>query len=621
MKTIQLLALVFFPFFLFGQSNPLVPSLAILEEGERLIEVHRTDAALAYAREILARPQLAPFNRSQALLVLGRAHSRGGDPEASVLPFQQSLSIARSIKNEALKLRALVALGGSLTETGFSPFDSVLVLMEEAKPIAESLKDTSSLAKIYNVFGNIFTELEDYDQVIVNCSLCKAILKNSRFLGEEATCYNTYGRSFLEKYYKEGNLEDIKEALASFEKAVELYNKIGNKRYEAYGRTNIGAAATFLNDFERAERETLEAIKLGKELRDTSILLDGYFNLANQYEGENRMEEARMALNELSILLESAGAAGDISYVTDQLSDHEVKISLAFVKNRIELLAKQIEIVKSAAEKQLLWFVCILMVVIIIGISFYVYQKNKLSAQKEKLIQEELENTLKTQEIKFMRARFEGEEAGRHRIARQIHDGVGGLLVSAKWNLESALQELSQREAKVVARLNENLRLQENSYKELRRVVHALEREDTLWWEDLQLFYKQLSDHTRTKIKFHTFNLDKSLAGALGEEPRLIVQEIITNALKHAKATLITVQITQVEDLLGITIEDNGIGFDPEKTIKGVGLRSIEERCAKLQGSISYATGRSAGTMVYIDIPLKKQNILNNNSLPYAGNS
>jgi len=619
MKTIPFFFLLFFPILLFAQPKLTWPPLEILEEGERLILINRLEDALVYAQTILARPKLASLDKGQALLVLGRAYLRGGDPESSVLPFEQSLALARSNKHEVLKLKVLVALGVALFETESQTNDTSLMLIEEAKPIAERLRDTSSLARIYNILANIYEELEDYNKVRINCALCNALLKNSKFFGEEASCYNTFGRSLVERYFREGDTEDVKTAMGYFEKAVELFMKIGNRRYEAYARGNIGASAAFIDDYKQAEEETLKAIKMGEELKDSSILLDGYYNLANNYERENRLEEAQKALNQLSALLVSTGTGGEIAFVTDQFANNEVKISVALVKNKVDLLAKQMEITKSAEEKQLLWFICILMAVIIISIFFYTHQRSKLSAQKEKLIQEELENTLKTQEIKFMRARFEGEEAGRHRIARQIHDGVGGLLVSAKWNLESALQELSQREAKVVARLNENLRLQENSYKELRRVVHALEREDTLWWEDLQQFYQQLSNNTLTKIKFYIYNLDNRIAGAFGEEPRLIVQEIITNALKHAKATLINVQINLIEDVLGIIVEDNGIGFDLEKTIKGVGLRSIEERCTKLHGTVSYETGRGAGTTVFVDIPLKKQNILNDNPLLNAG--
>ncbi|MBC7777173.1 MAG: ATP-binding protein [Phycisphaerae bacterium] len=128
-----------------------------------------------------------------------------------------------------------------------------------------------------------------------------------------------------------------------------------------------------------------------------------------------------------------------------------------------------------------------------------------------------------------------------------------------------------------------------------------------------------MAERNTTKIRFYTYNLDRKVGGAIGEEARLIVQEIITNALKHAKATEINVQINQIEDVLGIIIEDNGIGFDQSRVVKGIGLKSIEERCAKLGGEISLETGKGAGTTVFVDIPISKQNILKENPLLYAG--
>ena len=618
MKAIYFALALFFPLILFGQSKPDVLRLSILAEGDRLLWRDQADSARTYAQAILARPNLDLLSKNQALLVLGRALFNEENPDASVLPLQKSLSIARSIKNDLLTLKTLIALGASMTTKEYPRLDSVLIYLEEAKPLAVSLKDTSSLSRIYNNLANVFIEEEDFDKAMAQCYLCESLLKNSRFETEKAICHNSTGRGLYELYFRDGKDEYLKTAIASFQKAVVIFEILGNKRSESYARLNMGAAAAFLDDYGQAERETEQAMRLGTELKDSTILLNGYYNLANQYEGENRLEEAKFALNKMNDLLEKTGTAGDIAFVTDQFSNNELRVSSAFVKNRVELLDKKIEITNSAREKQLLWFMFIILALIIIGVSIYYYQKSKLDAQKQQIIQDKLENTLKSQQIEFMRARFEGEEEGRHRIARQIHDGVGGLLVSAKWNLELALQEISKKETKVAARLSENLRLQEHSYKELRRVVHALEREDIPWWEDLQNLYQQMSERYDTNVRFYTYNLDKRVGGLIGEESRLMVQEVITNALKHAKASEITVQINQIEDTLGIIIEDNGIGFDPEHIVKGMGLRSLEERSTKLGGSISFESNKPTGTAVFIDIPIGKPTILKGTSLLYA---
>jgi len=619
MKTKAILIFFLYPISLFSQFNQAGLSLTILDEGEKLILQNRPDSALVYAQAILNRRKLDPLSKNQALLVKGRALIKDNNADAAVLPLQKSLSIARKLKNEPLICRTLIALGAAMFTKEYPEKDSALIYLEEAKPLAEAWKDTSGLARIYNGLANIYTDAEDFGKAIEMCQHCEAILKNSRFEFEKAACYNTAGNYFADLYSRNGKEDDLKAAIVYYEKAAESFKQLGDKRYEAYARLNMGGAAGFLDDYEKAEKEVKHAMKLGVELNDSTIILDGYYSLANNYEGENRVEEAIVALNQMTELLKKIGTEGEIAFVTDQFSNQAIRVSEALVKNRVDLLNKQIEIAKSTQEKQVLWFVSILLILIIIGIVIYSYQKNKLNAQEQKLIQQQLENTLKSQELAFMRARFEGEEVGRHKIARLIHDGVGGLLVSAKWNLEAALEELSKKETQVAARLNENLRLQEHSYKELRRVVYALEQEDTPWWDDLEKFYQQITAQSTAKVLFHTYNLDNKVRGNIGKETRLIVQEIITNALKHSKASEISVQINQIDGILGIIIEDNGIGFDLDNVTKGVGLMSIEERCSKLGGSVIFETGQGKGTTVFIDIPISNQNNLKENPLLYAG--
>ncbi|MFN0214111.1 MAG: ATP-binding protein [Saprospiraceae bacterium] len=621
MKAILIFVLLCCPAIVYGQPKQESLSLSILETGEHYITQNHPDSAVIFAQTILSRPKLDKITRCQALLVLGRGHYRSEDPDAAVLPLQKSLFIARSIKNEPLKLNALIALGASMLTKHYPQLDSALMYLEEAKPLAASLKDTLNQARVYNTLANLYLDEEDLETALVQCNLCESILKNDKFEAELGACYNTKGTILYELFYRDGKKDYLQSAIPYFQKAIAIFKNHGNKRFEANARMNMGMAFAFLDDYGRAEAETKMGIKLGEEIKDSAILLSGYYNLANHYEGENRMKEAKLALNEMNVLLEKNGTAADATFVTDQFSNSAIKVSTAFVKNRMDLIDKQLAIEKSAQENQLSWFISIVLALIAISALIYSYQKNKFNAQQKKLIQEELDNTLKTQKIAYMQARFEGEEEGRRRIAKQIHDGVGGLLVSAKWNLESALHDLSKKETKVAARLNNNLRLQEHSYRELRRVVHALQRADIPWWEDLQRVYLKMTEHSTTKIQFYTYNLDNRVRGLIGEEASLIVQESITNALKHSKATEISVQINQIEGVLGIIIEDNGIGFDPEKTEKGLGLHSIHERCTKLGGSLSFESREHRGTTIFVDIPVNNQDNLKEGTLLYAGSN
>src|SRR5690606_5399246 len=84
-----------------------------------------------------------------------------------------------------------------------------------------------------------------------------------------------------------------------------------------------------------------------------------------------------------------------------------------------------------------------------------------------------------------------------------------------------------------------------------------------------------------------------------------IIQELTTNTLKHAKATLIDVEINIIENELKMLFEDNGIGFNKDKkTSKGIGLSNIYERIKELKGELFIDSKINRGTIIIIDIPL-----------------
>jgi len=85
-----------------------------------------------------------------------------------------------------------------------------------------------------------------------------------------------------------------------------------------------------------------------------------------------------------------------------------------------------------------------------------------------------------------------------------------------------------------------------------------------------------------------------------------IVQEVITNTLKHAQADHLTIQLIKKGDVLGITAEDNGKGFDLslKDSASGIGLKNIEARVEKLNGELTFDSSPGHGFTVVIDIPV-----------------
>jgi hypothetical protein len=85
-----------------------------------------------------------------------------------------------------------------------------------------------------------------------------------------------------------------------------------------------------------------------------------------------------------------------------------------------------------------------------------------------------------------------------------------------------------------------------------------------------------------------------------------MIQELLTNAIKHANATEISIHLTQHDDSLNIIIEDNGDGFNHKKVDKkdGMGLANIEKKVEQMGGVFTIDSKEKRGTSILIDIPL-----------------
>jgi signal transduction histidine kinase len=83
-----------------------------------------------------------------------------------------------------------------------------------------------------------------------------------------------------------------------------------------------------------------------------------------------------------------------------------------------------------------------------------------------------------------------------------------------------------------------------------------------------------------------------------------VIQEAMTNCARHAQATTILVEVASHDGQLRVTVTDDGIGLDPEKGRRGLGLRGIEERVKELGGSMAIARHGGAGTTVSVLLPV-----------------
>lgn len=234
-------------------------------------------------------------------------------------------------------------------------------------------------------------------------------------------------------------------------------------------------------------------------------------------------------------------------------------------------------------------------------------------AYKTKLANDELQKAKsiialeqKLQEITKLEALIDGEEKERKRIAQELHDGLNGDLSAIKYRL-STLQE-SSLSAIDLENLIKVITMIDDSCAQVRSISHNLMPSSILEYgliESVREYCIKINNSNSFKIEFQTFGTNLSLSKKTETVIYRIIQELVSNILKHAKATEAMIQFNHREDELFITVEDNGIGFNTTKISEGIGHKNVKTRVDFLNAQLD-VNSSSNGTSYTISIDLNK---------------
>ncbi|MFC7358399.1 sensor histidine kinase [Jejudonia soesokkakensis] len=245
-------------------------------------------------------------------------------------------------------------------------------------------------------------------------------------------------------------------------------------------------------------------------------------------------------------------------------------------------------------------------------IAFLVYKNAKrkqyIAEQQRELEISKTEKILKEQELTTIDAMLEGQEKERQRLAGDLHDSVGATLAAARLQF-THLSDNRDKAATLEELYHKTGKLLDDAYHEVRAMAHiknsgVLAKDGLL--PAVEKLAKNASVNGKLQIEVTHFGLEERIENNLEITVFRILQELITNIIKHARASEVTISITQHDDMLNIIVEDNGIGFTPLAIQKkeGMGLSSIEKRIEHMEGTLEVDSTLGKGTNILIDIPI-----------------
>jgi len=232
-----------------------------------------------------------------------------------------------------------------------------------------------------------------------------------------------------------------------------------------------------------------------------------------------------------------------------------------------------------------------------IAIFIYLYQKKLI---KKKLEMKMVEDELKEKELNSAYEVMQAQDEERKRIAADIHDNLGSIMVTLSMYADGLLQDRPDKEA-IAQKISDVSKL---AATETRKISHQL-HSGVLQYFGLRSALNDLKE-TVNGTKAVEMKIDFKEEIEMPSEKAInlyrICQELVNNSLKHARATLLEVKVFNTETGFEIEYSDNGVGFDIERVKKGLGIQGINTRLKPYNGILDINSD-NRGSFFRIRIP------------------
>jgi signal transduction histidine kinase len=200
------------------------------------------------------------------------------------------------------------------------------------------------------------------------------------------------------------------------------------------------------------------------------------------------------------------------------------------------------------------------------------------------------------------------QEAERRAIARELHDEIGQVLTAVKVDLG-----LAQRDVQAHGLVVDSLTAAQDStigaihaVRDLTQLLHPPALDDLGLVAGIEAMLRSISRQQQVSVRFTHSGLDDRPAQQVERAAYRIVQEALTNVLRHARAATCRVALRRAADVLTIDVEDDGVGFETVDGLPrraGIGLIGIRERVTELGGSYRVDSRTPVGTHLHVELP------------------
>jgi signal transduction histidine kinase len=439
------------------------------------------------------------------------------------------------------------------------------------------------------------------------------------------------------------NNKEFDKAIAAANEVVSLSRANGDDRVVAYGLSNLCDVYIKLKNIPAALNYELQSFSLAKKVGDRDMEATTLTGLAMCYlqqkeyaKAQDYASQAAQLHDEMGnmdgkvsatkVLADIAFATGDPAkgyayelfcdeyeqkHINQVLSKQSSDLETKYETEKKETQIKKLEAEKTVQQltirqKNTLNYILIGSAIILLVISLLSYRTYQ---QKQKIQQQRISELETEKKLTATEAVLKGEEQERTRLAKDLHDGLGGMLSGIKYSFNTMKGNLIMTPDNAQA-FERSMDMLDSSIKEMRRVAHNLMPEALVKFgldAALKDFCNDINLSGALKVNYQSIGIEQVVIDqTTAITIYRVIQELINNAIKHAAATQAIVQVSKTNGVLSVTVEDDGKGFNPSilKNAKGIGWSNIESRIDFMKGKIDIQSAAGNGTSVLIELPV-----------------
>lgn len=463
----------------------------------------------------------------------------------AILYGEKALLVARKEKDKLFLAKCLVNL--ALNYNGKGRFNEAESLLKEGLKIGQDKNDKLIESTVLMNLAEIALKKKDTKKIILYSSRSLQLSKEMGAFDSEALALRALGMAYL------------------------LETKIDSAKYYANMAYSIDTLYAF-------KKETVEILNLLSHLSFASG------NMQEGFDFDNKASQSiEIIINEI---------------ISAQSAELEKKYETEKKESQIILQNAQLQ------KRKNLNFVLIAAAATLLLISLLSFRNYK---QKQILQQQRINELEKEKQLTATEAILKGEEQERSRLAKDLHDGLGGMLSGIKYSFQSMKGNLIMTPENHQA-FERSMDMLDSSIKEMRRVAHNMMPESLIRFgldTALKDYCTSVSKSGALEVNYQSIGLaDLTLDQTKAISVYRIIQELIGNTLKHGAAKNAIVQVTKSDNTLAITVEDDGKGFDTHilDNSKGIGWINIKNRVDFLKGKLDVSSEVDRGTSTHIEL-------------------